>query len=391
MSAAATACLLLSSEWPPDCLGGLGRYVAEVAPRLAADLPLRVALVPTYQDLGGALFAPGGPRRACDWGAYREALAAFRPERPGGALAAAARVVAGDCAADIGRGATVFVQDYFLAPLAQALRDLGVARRIVAMCHLPVHAGFTYFDKPAAEQTHQILEAQLVRIADAVIAPSRFAADALHLVHNLPHRKRAVIPLGVHRPLPLRPLPPGPLRVAFVGRPNEQKGQHFLFMALARWRRRCPDARVTVAGGAGDDCRVRALAVAHGVADAVDFAPGFDQDGIWPFIDAHHCLVTTSVYETFGLAVLEAMASGRATIGFPTGSLPELWGEHLTPLFATGCADVDALATQLETLAGDRARIADYGGMARTRAAQFDWASHTAALLPLLAEPGRWA
>ena len=229
-------CLVLSSEWPPTLLGGLGRYVAEVVPQLATAIPVRLALIPTYLAAAGAWHdLSRNTASPFDWSEYRECLQRLAMADGAAAMAPSAQRVALDCAAAIGTrcALTLFVQDIFLAPVAQALRDLGRARRIVSVCHLPLHAGFTYFDKPVKEEIHQVLEAQLVRISDLLVAPSRFAADILSLSHSVAAHKIVVAPLGVNRPLPPVPPPAGPLRLAFVGRPTEQKGYQFLFEALS--------------------------------------------------------------------------------------------------------------------------------------------------------------
>lgn len=399
-------CLILTSEFPPAVIGGVGRYVSEIAPRLNRSIPVRVALVPTYQPPAPPESQPPpqavnadvervhGQGFDCAVRHYRDALLGIDAECRFGALIEAARRVASECDAGVtapGEGLAIYIQDYALAPIAAALRTRFPRARLVAACHLPVYAGFTYFDKPVSDAIHQILEAQLVRLAHRVVVPSAFAGHVLRIIHNLPESKIAVVPLGASRPVPPMPAPDGPLRVLVVGRPTEQKGYHFLFEAFGRLLRSNREARLTVVTGMTHSERLAELAARHGLAAHTDFARPLGHDSIWHEYDRHHLLVTASLYETFGLAVLEAMASRRPALGFSVGALPELWGRALDAELGTPVACVDGLVERLERVGGDAAYRAALAHRVERRAHEFPWERHVDRLAGLMALPGEAA
>jgi glycosyltransferase involved in cell wall biosynthesis len=77
-----------------------------------------------------------------------------------------------------------------------------------------------------------------------------------------------------------------------------------------------------------------------------------------------------SLYEGFGLPVLEAMQQGAAVLSSDTSSLPEVGGDtvaYVNPL------DVPGIAAALERLLRDPAERARLGAAGRERAAQFSW------------------
>jgi glycosyltransferase involved in cell wall biosynthesis len=95
--------------------------------------------------------------------------------------------------------------------------------------------------------------------------------------------------------------------------------------------------------------------------------PAADLDALYRGADA---FVYPSLYEGFGLPVLDALARGVATVTSSTSSLPEVTGEaalHVDPLSEADIAD--SLSRVLE----DRALAERLSREGRTRAAAFSW------------------
>jgi glycosyltransferase involved in cell wall biosynthesis len=114
--------------------------------------------------------------------------------------------------------------------------------------------------------------------------------------------------------------------ILFVGHLYPQKNFATLARAFARLREAIPH-RLVVAGRPrykfeGDLDLIREL----GIGDRVDFLHYVPNDDLPLIYNLADCFVYPSLYESFGLAQLEAMACGCPVIGANAGAIPEVTG-----------------------------------------------------------------
>ena len=93
-------------------------------------------------------------------------------------------------------------------------------------------------------------------------------------------------------------------------------------------------------------------------------------------------VVVPSLYEGFGLPVLEGMASGAPVVAAATGALPEVCGGAAVLVAPTA----HELAGGLARVLNDPVLAADLGRRGRVRASTFSWASAAAAHLDVYRE-----
>lgn len=170
-----------------------------------------------------------------------------------------------------------------------------------------------------------------------------------------------------------------------VGTIEPRKNQRRLVEAYAAYVAANDDAMpLVLAGGKGwlmDD--FRSLLVGLGVSDRVVLT-GYvsDDELIWLYRNCYANLYP-SLFEGFGLPVLEGMQFGAATVCSNATSLPEVAGRAAIQISPH---DTEGWAAAMCELATQRARRDDLRRTAMARAGEFDWTGSARQLLGLYEE-----
>ena len=221
--------------------------------------------------------------------------------------------------------------------------------------------------------------------ADAVIAVSEATRQDIAQFLDIPIEQIDVIheaAAPLYQPLDLRP---GEARVLgatpvaaesfmlFVSTLEPRKNLPTPLQALRICLDRRPDAgyRLVVAGRRGwrDEAIFEAVRDLR-LGDYVLFASEAGQYDLRWLYNACRLYINPSLYEGFGLPLLEAMACGAACLAAATSSLPEIGGDaaiYVPPLDAGQWAD------EIEALWDDSDRQAELGRRGIARARQFSW------------------
>jgi glycosyltransferase involved in cell wall biosynthesis len=208
-----------------------------------------------------------------------------------------------------------------------------------------------------------------VRAADQILVASRFTKATLAEFPGATPPIH-VIPYGAPSPSPAgrRTRRPGPLKVLFVGSLGQRKGIAYLFQAMNRID---AEASLTLVGSKPS---LRCPALEAGLERFSWIAP-VGHGAVLDIMDDHDVLVFPTLFEGFGLVILEAMARGMPVIATPNCAAPEIIADgedgYIVPI-----RDPDAIAHRLSILATDREKLAVMSAAARRRAATFRWEAY---------------
>jgi UDP-glucose:(heptosyl)LPS alpha-1,3-glucosyltransferase len=162
------------------------------------------------------------------------------------------------------------------------------------------------------------------------------------------------------------------LLILFVGMNFEVKGLDTIITAVAKARsaRHGENIRLLVVGR-GNESKYRKMAQSLGIAEAVTFA-GTQVDGLERYYRAADIFMMLSIFDTFGMVVLEAMAAGLPAIVSPNVGAKDLVEEGINGFILAEHQDVDAAADRIIRLTDLEQREA-MGKAAAKSASQHDW------------------
>jgi glycogen(starch) synthase len=379
--------LIVSWEYPPVVVGGLGRHVHALARSLHANgHEVRVlSRQPTGTDAAthptvGELHEGIPVLRAAEDPAHLE----FERDMVAWTLAMSHSMLRALPAwLDGWQPDVVHAHDWLVAHAAIGAADL-LRVPLVATLHATEagrHAG--WLTSVVSQQVHS-LEWWLAQRADALITCSEAMRteaaglferdpDEIRVLHNgIEPRRWRVEPARVAA-VRARYAPDGVPLLLYFGRLEYEKGVHDLIAALPKIRRVHPGTQLLVAGtGTQLDFLIQ-QARTHRVRRSVRLLGHLSDEGLASALAAVDAVVLPSRYEPFGMVALEAAAAGAPLVASTAGGLGEVVRDGVTGLsFAPG--DVTGIASAVREVLDDpeAARLRARAARARLRD-EFDW------------------
>jgi len=341
--------------------GGIGTYLRNLVPALARrESGLELTLF-------HARFAASEPPEPWMRGFPVEELArSIRALYPGWDLLGRPRLPAALADADIVH-----------ATNPAAVPPISRGQRLVVTVHDLAFLRFPSLFPRAWSFLYRLGLRAAVRRADAILTPSRNTAEDLLGRTRVEPRKIHVTPLAAALPTSgadpdevLRRLAIPEPYVLFVGTLEPRKNLVRLVRAYRRAAGVGLPHTLVLAGPMGWHAEAlrRELAL-EGPGRVVLTGPlgAEDLDAVYRRADA---FVYPSLYEGFGLPVLEAMARGVPTVASATSAVPEVTGDAAIGVDPRSVRD---LARAIERVLSDADLARDLAARGRARAERFDW------------------
>ena len=379
--------LMVSWEYPPVVIGGLGRHVHHLATALA-DAGHEVVVLsrrpsgtdprshPSTDEIadGVRVVAAAQDPHEFDFGAdmmawtlamghsmVRAGLALHtkrsRPWRPD-VVHAHDWLVAHPAIA---------LAEYFDVPLVSTIHATEAGR----------HSGWV--SGAISRQVHAA-ESWLVHESDSLITCSASMSDEITELFGPGLAETRVIRNGIDAarwPFAKRRPRTGPARLVYLGRLEYEKGIHDAIAALPRIRRTHPGTTLTIAGDCTQLQWLVEEARKHKVLRATRFVGHLDHDELVSLLHAADAAVLPSHYEPFGIVALEAAATGIPLVTSNVGGLGEAVINGQTGM-SYPPRDIASLATAVRVVLDDPDAAQRMAIAARERlTSDFDW--HTVA------------
>ncbi|MFE9205463.1 glycosyltransferase family 4 protein [Micromonospora sp. NPDC007230] len=375
--------LMLSWEYPPVLVGGLGRHVHALSVALAAaghevtvvTRHAEGAPLEEYADGVRILRAAEDPVR---FPLATDSLLAWTMAFNHTLTRAALR------AATTGGYDVIHAHDWLVAHTAVTLAE-HLDLPLVTTIHATEAGRHQGWLPEEMNRTIHGVEHWLSNASARVIACSGYMREQVTRLFDVPTGSIDVVPNGVDdRAWRARPRAvasararfagTGPL-VGYAGRLVYEKGVQHLVHAVPYLRDRHPGLRVVIAGdGPYREELVDQARQLH-LGETVRFAGFMDTTQLPAVLAATDATVVPSLYEPFGMVALEAAAAGAPLAVARTGGLAEIVEPGITGLTFPH-SDPDALAGAVDRLLGDEVFARRVARRARTMVAErYGWAT----------------
>lgn len=337
--------LMLSWEYPPNLVGGLGRHVAELVPALVRrDIDVHVLTTgidgaPPREEDSGANAVPGAnavrgttihripmPARS---GGYPDFYTGARHANE--SLAVAGRSIV----ESLGPFDLIHNHDWLTAFAARELKHRHRLPMVATIHATERGRGRGRLSGPEAQRINDA-EWELTYEAWRVITTTQYMADELESYFSTPADKIDIIPNGID-PRRFQALEGADLSafrtryalaeeklVLYVGRIVREKGVEVLVRSMPLVLAEVPEAKLVIAGKGPELDHIRRLAWELDLSHKIQL-PGYisieDRDRLYKVAD---CAVFPSLYEPFGIVALEAMAARTPVVVSEVGGLREV-------------------------------------------------------------------
>lgn len=334
---------MLSWEYPPHVIGGLGAHVAALVPALVrAGVQVHVV---TPRWMGGVEHEPVGKARAKNVSAVHRVNPPVM--RMGNFFADAQQTNlnlqerAEKLFEQVDGFDLIHAHDWLVAFAAAAMKKLRKTPLLATIHATERGRGRGFLGGEIAQAIHGT-EWWLTYEAWRVITCSRYMSDEVKEFFSVPPDKIDIVPNGVDASpfdeldgidlteFRARWAAPGERIVFNVGRVVQEKGAHLIVEAAPRVLAEMPNTKFIIAGTGGMIDQLKRRAQELGVAANVLIA-GFisdpDRNRLLKVADA---AIYPSLYEPFGIVALETMAAKCPVIVSAVGGLKEVVQHEVT-------------------------------------------------------------
>lgn len=219
-------------------------------------------------------------------------------------------------------------------------------------------------------------------IADAIIALTLHEKEILRTYYRVPEEKITIIPNGIDFQSYLRTYNKTAFKkrfdlkenvILFVGAIRQEKGLHYLLHAIPSILKEFPQTSFVLIG---KDWGFKKTLLREGkrigVATSMHFLGSVKTSLLREALGCCDVFVNPSVYESFGISLLEAMASGKPTVATNVGGIPYIVRNGKTGIIVKH-GDPESLAKAIKELLGSSELRKQMGEKGLQLAKSYDW------------------
>lgn len=223
---------------------------------------------------------------------------------------------------------------------------------VIVTCHHTYWQQYTYIKSQFWKRIFRPFENRTYSLASHIVCVSQDTKRALVEHYGVPDGKISVIYNAIDEKrffhLGTDKLPHS---VLYVGRIDKRKGIEFLIRSMPLVRQRIPEVHLYVGGKGVYLERMKALVRRLGLEENVEFLGFVPDEQLNQLYNQVQCVVVPSMFEGFGITVIEALAAGTRVVGTDVDGIRETLNDdygRLTP-YGDHSALAEAIVSELKT------------------------------------------
>ena len=196
---------------------------------------------------------------------------------------------------------------------------------VVVTCHHTYRQQCRHIGSQFWKRIFIPFEQRTYQLATRIICVSDATRRALVEEYGVPEQKVVTVYNAVdpHRFHPIG-RPKNPRTIVYVGRIDKRKGIEFLIRTMPLVREQVPDALLLVGGKGAYLEKMQSLVKQLGLERQVRFLGFVPDDQLNALYNAAQFAVVPSMFEGFGITVIEALAAGTRVVGTDVDGIREI-------------------------------------------------------------------
>lgn len=196
---------------------------------------------------------------------------------------------------------------------------------VLVTCHHTYWQQFTFIKSQFWKRIFLPFEKMTYRLADKIICDCEDTKWVLVNHYDISEEKITVIHCAVDTiKFHFINLPKKPDCALYVGRIEKRKGIEFLIRSMPFVRQQIPDALLLVGGKGSCLEKMKALVSRLNLERNVTFLGFVPEDQLNELYNQAQCVVVPSIFEGFGITVIEALAAGTRVVGTDVDGIREI-------------------------------------------------------------------
>ena len=196
---------------------------------------------------------------------------------------------------------------------------------VIVTCHHTYRQQVSHIRTQFWKNIFLPFEKRTYQLAHRIVAVSEATKNALVEYYAIPEQKITVIHNAVDTSrFQHLEIPKNPHSLLYVGRIAKRKGIDFLIRSMPFVVRTIPDAQLLVGGKGSCLEKMKALVRQLGLERNVTFLGFAADDQLNTLYNQAGCVVVPSVFEGFGITVIEALAAGTRVVGTDVDGIREI-------------------------------------------------------------------